>query len=329
MPKLQLSNKVERWPIEGEFRIARGSKSETEVVVVSLSDGTVAGRGECVPYARFGETIDEVLEALEALRPAISGGLSRNDLQWAMPPGAARNAVDCALWDYEAKSTGRRAWHLAEQDAPAPALTAMTISLDEPDQMAERARTLAESFPLLKLKLGGREDIERLHAVRAAVPEARLLVDANEGWTEDLMAEMLSICVECGVEMIEQPLPARADAMLQALDSPVLLCADEAFHSTADLDRITGRYGAVNIKLDKTGGLTEALSVAVEAQARGLKIMVGCMVGTSLSIAPALLLEAFADYCDLDGPLLLSQDRDHGLHFDGCRVLPPTAALWG
>ena len=329
MQNLQLSNKVERWPIEGGFRIAREAKSETVVVVVTIGDGSVTGRGECVPYARFGETVDDVLAALDSLRPALRSGLTRQDLQFSMPPGAARNALDCALWDYEAKSSGRRAWHLAEMDAPAPALTAMTISLDEPDQMAQRALELSVDFPLLKLKLGGREDIERLQAVRAAVPEARLVVDANEGWTEDLMAEMLSICVECGVEMIEQPLPARSDAALQALDSPVLLCADEAFHSMADLDRIAGLYGAVNIKLDKTGGLTEALRVAEEARARDLKIMVGCMVGTSLSVAPALLLEGYADYCDLDGPLLLGRDREHGLRIDGCRILPPTVALWG
>jgi L-Ala-D/L-Glu epimerase len=325
---LDLAVAVERWPISGGFAISRGVKHEAVVVVATISDGVHGGRGECVPYARYGESVDGVVAAIEACAESVADGLSRAGLLERLPPGAARNAIDCALWDLEAKRAGKRAFDLAGLGAPAPVLTALTISLAPPEAMAARARE-ASAYPLLKLKLGGDGDEERFAAVRAAVPDARLIADANEAWRPETLERLFAAAAKAGVELIEQPLPANRDQILQHIARPVRVCADESVHDRASLAPIAARYDAVNIKLDKAGGLTEALAVKASARALGLKIMVGCMVGTSLSMAPALLLAQGADFVDLDGPLLLARDRVPGLTYEGGTVLPPPAALWG
>jgi L-Ala-D/L-Glu epimerase len=317
----------ERWPLRQPFRISRGMKTEAHVVVATLARDGKSGRGECVPYARYGETVESVTESIEARRTDIEAGATRRDLLHLMKPGAARNALDCALWDLESKQSGRRAWALAGLPEPQPATTAFTISLDEPEAMAGAARTT--NAPLLKLKLGGADDISCVAAVRAAAPKAALIVDPNEGWT---LAQLKSFSPELkrlGIKLIEQPLSADADAGLAGYDAPVPLCADEACHTASDLAQIAGKYACINIKLDKTGGLTEALNLAREAQNLGLSIMVGCMVSTSLSMAPAFMLSPLAHFIDLDGPLLLSQDRAPGLRYDGSLMSAPPATLWG
>jgi L-alanine-DL-glutamate epimerase-like enolase superfamily enzyme len=315
------------WPITGGFRISRGAKTAADVVVVELSDGTATGRGECVPYARYGETVDGVAAAINAHGEALCEGLSRGELQTLMPPGAARNAVDCALWDLDAKLSGKRAWQLAGFGM-ARLTTAYTLSLDTADNMALAAANAAHR-PLLKVKLGQNGDAERLRAIRAAAPDTRLIVDANEGWSPADIVAMFAVCAETGVELVEQPLPADDDALLAQIPRPIPVCADESAHGLASLDAITGRYDAVNIKLDKTGGLTEALALAAAAQDRGLTIMVGCMLGTSLAMAPAMVAAQQATVVDLDGPLLLTEDRVPGIEFDGSTMLEPPAALWG
>jgi L-alanine-DL-glutamate epimerase-like enolase superfamily enzyme len=320
--------RTESWPISGHFTISRGAKTQAEVVVVELDDGTHVGRGECVPYARYGESVAAATAALEALREAVANGLTHADLQRRLPAGAARNALDCAFWDLEAKRSGRRVHDLAGLPAPRPLVTAYTISLGPPAAMAEAARKAA-ARPLLKIKLGGDGDGERLAAVRAAAPAADLVVDANEGWTTANLVENLDACARARVRLVEQPLPATADAALAGLARPVPICADESAHDRASLAALPGKYDAVNIKLDKAGGLTEALAMADEAQRLGLKIMTGCMVATSLSMAPALILAQRAQWVDLDGPLLLARDREHALRYDGSLVHPPAAALWG
>ena len=325
MPR-HLSLSISRWPIAGRFTISRGTKTEAEVVVVELQDGALRGRGECVPYARYGETTDSVRAALESLATRIDG-LDRTALQTALPAGAARNALDCALWDMEAKRAGKRAWEIAGLPAPAPVTTAYTISLDTPAAMGDAAARA--DFPLLKLKLGAAADPARLRAVRAAKPKARLIVDANEGWHASDLAANFAACAEAGVEMIEQPLPAGDDGALSALARPVPVCADESVHDRARLARLRGKYDLVNIKLDKAGGLTEALALADQAEREGFGIMVGSMVGTSLSVAPALLLAGRARFVDLDGPLLLARDRPEGLRYSGAEISPPLPALWG
>ena len=325
MPTLTIEAAVESWPIAGEFVIARGAKREAAVVVAQVSDGKVSGRGECVPYARYGETVEGVRGAILAMGGALS---DRASLLRQMPAGAARNALDCALWDYEAKRSGMSAAMLAGVAAPRPLITAYTISLDTPEAMAAKAAAAARTMPLLKLKLGGQGDAERLSRVRAACPAARLIVDANEAWTPELLASLMASAVETGVELIEQPLPAGADAALTA-PRPVPVCADESVHDRASLAALAGRYDAVNIKLDKAGGLTEALALAAEARTRGLRIMVGCMVATSLSMAPAMVLAQGADWVDLDGPLLLARDRAPALRYAGALVHPPEPQLWG
>jgi L-alanine-DL-glutamate epimerase-like enolase superfamily enzyme len=323
-----LSVSVERWPIRGGFTISRGSKQEAVVVVATIHDGAHHGHGECVPYARYRESVEGVVQAIEACGPAIAQGLERADLQAMLAPGAARNALDCALWDLEAKRSGRSAAELAGL-APLHAVeTAFTISLAAPEEMAARARDVA-GHPLLKLKLGGDGDEERLAAVRQAVPNARLIADANEAWHASSLERLLAAAKAAGVELIEQPLPAGDDALLQHIERIVPLCADESVHDRASLATIAKRYDAVNIKLDKTGGLTEALATAAEARRLGLKIMVGCMVATSLAMAPALLLAQDADWVDLDGPLLLEHDRVPGLVYSSGTVTPPPPALWG
>jgi L-Ala-D/L-Glu epimerase len=325
---LSLSLRVERWPIAGTFAISRGTKSEAVVVVAELSDGTHRARGECVPYARYGESVAGVVAALESMAADIARGLDRDALQSAMPPGAARNALDCAFWDFSAKRAGRPVHELIGLPPPKPLTTAFTISLAAPDAMAQAAAKAADCA-LLKVKLGGSDDAARIAAVRAAAPHAELIVDANEGWTPDNLAANLAACTKAGVTLVEQPLPAHRDDVLARLPRSVPICADESAHATASLAALVGKYQAVNVKLDKAGGLTEALAMAREAERLGLSLMVGCMVATSLAMAPAMLLAQRARVVDLDGPLLLARDRPQGLVYEGSRVHPPSPALWG
>jgi L-Ala-D/L-Glu epimerase / N-acetyl-D-glutamate racemase len=321
---LKIEATVETWPIAGTFTISRGAKREAAVVVAQVSDAANVGRGECCPYARYGETVEGVRDAIVALDEVRS----RVELLQRMPAGAARNALDCALWDWEAKRTGTGVATLAGLPAPHPVTTAYTISLGSAEEMAAKAAA-AHSMPLLKLKLGGDGDAERMRRVRAACPGTRLIADANEGWTPDALPALMAVAAETGLELIEQPLPAGSDAALAETERKVPVCADESLHTRADLARLARLYDAINIKLDKAGGLTEALALAAGARAAGLRIMVGCMVATSLAMAPALLLAQDADWVDLDGPLLLARDRQPGLVYDGALVHPPTAALWG
>jgi L-alanine-DL-glutamate epimerase-like enolase superfamily enzyme len=324
----RLAARIERWPIAGAFSISRGSKTEAVVVVAEISHGGIVGRGECVPYARYGETPEATLAAIEAFAGPISDGLDRDALRQAMRPGAARNALDCALLDFEAKASGRRIWELLDRAAPRACTTAYTISLGTPEVMAAAAAK-ASGRPLLKIKLGSDDDVARIAAVRRVASESELIVDANEGWTAQNLERNLAACAEAGVTLIEQPLPAGQDQALAAIRRPIAVCADESVHDLASLEGLRGRYDAINIKLDKAGGLTEAMAMAAAAREIGLEIMVGCMVATSLSMAPALLLAPQARYVDLDGPLLLAADRDDGLRYDGSTVYPPDAALWG
>jgi L-alanine-DL-glutamate epimerase-like enolase superfamily enzyme len=319
---------VERWPIAGSFTISRGAKTEAVVVVAEISDGRHLGRGECVPYPRYGETVEGVIASLRGMEDAIARGLTREGLQTAMLPGAARNALDCALWDLAAKEAGRPAYELAGLDAPRAVTTAFTISLAEPDVMAAAAAQAAHRT-LLKIKLGRGDDAARIAAVRRAAPDAELIVDANEGWTADNIAANLAACADAGVTLVEQPLPADADVALAFVSRPVPVCADESAHGIATLAALVGKYDAVNIKLDKAGGLTESLTMAQEAERLGFDVMVGCMVATSLAMAPAMLLAQGARYVDLDGPLLLERDRPDALRYEGSRVFPPVSALWG
>jgi L-alanine-DL-glutamate epimerase-like enolase superfamily enzyme len=327
-PPLALSVRVERWPIAGSFVISRGAKSEAVVVVAELSRGDHRGRGECVPYARYGETVADVAEAITAMATELARGLDRTGLQSAMPPGAARNSLDCAFWDLEAKCAGRPVHELLGQAPPKPLITAYTISLGTPQEMAQRAAK-ACGLPLLKIKLGAAGDPARIAAVRHAAPRARLIVDANEGWTPDDLEQNLAACAEAGVTLVEQPLPADRDQALTRVARPIAVCADESAHARSSLPGLVGKYDAVNIKLDKAGGLTEALAMAEEAERLGLTLMVGCMVATSLAMAPALLLAQRAAVADLDGPLLLARDRPDGLRYEGSLVHPPARALWG
>ncbi len=320
--------RIERWPIAGTFTISRGAKTEAVTVVAEVSHGGVSGRGECVPYPRYGETPAATLAALQAMQEPLSCGLDRQALQAAMPAGAARNALDCALLDLEAKTSGRRAWDLLGRPAPMACVTAYTISLASPEAMAA-ATAKAAHRPLLKIKLGGEGDGERIAAVRKAAPESELIVDANEAWTSANIEQNLHECAQAGVTLVEQPLPAGQDEALTRIHRPVSVCADESVHDRKSLAGLRERYDAVNIKLDKTGGLTEALAMADAAQALGFEIMVGCMVATSLAMAPAMLLARQARFVDLDGPLLLARDREGGLRYDGSLIYPPEAALWG
>lgn len=323
-----LTVEAERFPIAGTFTISRGSKTEAEVLTCTIRDNGFGGRGECVPYGRYGETMEAVRAAIETMGPSVAAGLSRDELREMLPPGAARNAIDCALWDLEAKTSGRPAWRAVCAATPAPLVTAYTLSLGEPEVMAAQAR-LNASRPLLKVKIGGEGDIARIRAVAQAAPSSRIVLDANEGWTEDNIAENLAAAAELGVALIEQPLPAGRDAVLGSIPHPVPICADESVHTAKGLSSLRDRYDAVNIKLDKAGGLTEALALRDEARRLGFSIMVGCMVGTSLAMAPAVLLAQGADFVDLDGPLLLARDRVPGLSYEGSWVSPPDAALWG
>ena len=323
-----LAARIERWPITGAFTISRGAKTEAVTVVADVGRGGHVGRGECVPYPRYGETPEATLAALQAMQEPLRRGLDRRGLQTTMPAGAARNALDCALIDLEAKAAGRRAWDLLGRPAPQACTTAYTISLGTPEAMAEAAAKAAYR-PLLKIKLGGDGDGMRIAAVRKAAPNSELIVDANEAWTSDNLAQNLAACADAGVTLVEQPLPAGKDDALARIQRPLKVCADESAHDRASLAGLRGRYDAVNIKLDKTGGLTEALAMADAARALGFDIMVGSMVATSLAMAPAMLLVRAARFVDLDGPLLLARDRGGGLRYDGSLVYPPEAALWG
>jgi L-alanine-DL-glutamate epimerase-like enolase superfamily enzyme len=325
----RLSVRQESFPLERSFVIARGAKRVAEVVVVELNEGTKRGRGECVPYARYGETVDSVIQEIEAVAPAIETGMmTRRSLQRALPAGAARNALDLALWDFDAKRTQSSAWQMAGLDVPHRVTTAFTISLDTPDAMAAAAVEEVHR-PLLKLKLGKDDPVACVEAVHAAAPRARLIVDANEAWDIDQLVSYLPAFKAAGVELIEQPLPADEDAVLATIKRQVPICADESCHTVEDLERLLGLYDAVNIKLDKAGGLTAALELSLAAREAGLGIMVGCMVASSLGLAPAVLLAQDADWVDLDAPLLLTRDHQPGLRYDGSTLYPPNVGLWG
>lgn len=304
------------------FTISRGSRSEAKVLTASVEMDGVVGRGECVPYARYGETMDSVADQILGFSGAWG------DLSAALPPGAARNALDCAFWDQKAKATGARVWDILGMAAPRPVITAFTLSLDTPDNMRAAAARHAHR-PLLKIKLGTPDDMARLEAVRAGAPDARIIVDANEGWNAEVYSELAPHLLRLGVAMVEQPMPAGADDMLGEIARPLPVCADESCHDRASLPAFAGKYDMVNIKLDKTGGLTEALALKKEAESAGYGIMVGCMVGSSLAMAPAVLVAQGAAIVDLDGPLLLAEDRAKPLTYDAEGVHPPAAELWG
>lgn len=329
-PPLTLTYRTERWPIAGTFTISRGSKTEAEVVVVEVSNGAHTGRGESVPYARYGESVEKTLQEISSLEKEFSEGITKAKLQALLPAGAARNALDCALWDLEAKITGTPVWKRANLPEPKVLHTTFTLSLKTPEEMAVAAREAAATYTLLKLKLAGDEtDIERVRAVREAAPSVALIADANEGCNAETLKVLLAACDEYEVLLIEQPLPAGKDAALFEHGGNALICADESAHSSADIEKLLKKYDAVNIKLDKTGGLTEALVMRKRAQEAGMKVMVGCMVATSLSMAPALLLASDAEYVDLDGALLLAKDRENGVTYEKDTVAPPRKELWG
>ena len=323
-----ISVEAERFPIAGTFTISRGSKTEAEVITCTISDGDNRGWGECVPYKRYGETMDGVRDAIEAMRRQIEDGISRTALLDVMPAGAARNAIDCALWDLEAKMSGIAVADAIHAGSLSALETAYTLSLGEPEAMAAQARANA-GRPLLKVKIGGDNDMARIRAVTEAAPDSRIILDANEGWTDDNIVANLAFAAEYGITLIEQPLPAGHDAILRHIAHPVPICADESVHEAKDLEALVGLYDAVNIKLDKSGGLTAALTLRDRARELGFEVMVGCMVGTSLAMAPAVLLAQGAEFVDLDGPLLLARDRQPGLVYEGSLVSPPDRMLWG
>jgi L-alanine-DL-glutamate epimerase-like enolase superfamily enzyme len=316
------------WPLARPFTTAHGVTTTVDLVVAEISDVESRGRGEGVPLQRYGESIDSVVATLDAMKGAISSGLNRDTLQTVLPPGAARNALDCAFWDMDAKRAYRSVAELAGLGAVRPVVTAFTLAFDTPEKMAEMA-AVHRTRPLLRLELGGDGDAERVWAVRHSVPTARLIVDANEGWDERQLGEFMPTLSDCRVELIEQPLPADTDDVLARLRSPIPICADESCRTLADLDRLDGKYQAITIKLDKAGGLTEALALAAEAKRRGLRIMIGGMIGTSLGVAPALLVAQLAELVALDGPLLLASDRVPGLRYEGSTIHPAEGKLWG
>ncbi|MBB4197977.1 dipeptide epimerase [Rhodoblastus sphagnicola] len=323
----RLSAAAQSFSLAKPFVISRGAKTQADVVVAELTQGGARGRGECTPYARYGESIGSVLAQIFSARDALEAGADRFALQKLLPPGAARNALDCALWDLDAKLAGVPAWQMAGLSRMSPCVTAYTLSVGTPEEMA-RAAAAASERPVLKVKLAGAGDPARLLAVRAAAPEAEIIADANEAWRPEDLPEFFDACVQTGVALIEQPLPANADAAL-AGPRKIPVCADESVHDRAGLAALRDRYDLVNIKLDKTGGLTEALALADEAEKLGFGLFVGCMVASSLAMAPALLLAARARFVDLDGPLLLAQDRPEGLRCEGSVIYPPDASLWG
>ena len=316
--------KVEIFPLAQVFRISRGARTQAEVVTVTIEKDGVTGRGECVPYARYNETLESVINQVESL----SADINKETLQETLPPGAARNAVDCALWDFECKKRDQRIWKIAGIQVPEQKITAYTLSLDEPEIMFKQAEKNSNR-PLLKIKLGTQNDMPRLEAVRKGAPNSEIIVDANEGWDAELYSQLAPELVKLGVKLVEQPLPADQDNDLIGLPRPLPICADESCHDRKSLEKLIGKYDFVNIKLDKTGGLTEALQLKDKALEAGFKIMVGCMVGSSLAMAPATLIAQNATFVDLDGPLLLEQDRRHGLFYDESWVHPPLKDLWG
>ncbi len=328
MSRIALSARIERFPTAGAWTISRGSVTEVEVVTAEARLGDARGRGECRPYPRYDEFAEGVVADIEAAARELGDDPEAVDLAAIMPAGAARNAVDCALWDLRAKLSGRRVWQLAGLPEPGPLITAYSLSLDTPEKMQAKAAENAHR-PLLKVKLGGEGDLERIRAVRAGAPEARIIVDANEGWSADAYAELAPELVALGVAMVEQPLPAWDDGALAGIERPLPVCADEACHDTASLAGLAGKYDMVNIKLDKTGGLTEAIRLRAEAERMGLDVMVGCMLASSLAMAPAVLVAQGAAIVDLDGPLLLAEDRDNPLKYDDKGVHPPSPELWG
>ena len=324
----RFSARSESFPLAQTFTISRGAKTTADVVVVELSRDGCVGRGECVPYPRYNESVAGTIDALESLRPQVEAGLDPAALQRALPPGAARNALDCALWDLEAKLSDCPAYELAGLAAPRPISTAYTLSLDDPETMGRAAAQHADR-PLLKIKLAGRDDLDRVSAIRDNAPASTLIVDANEGWSADQVEPLSAELARLGVALIEQPLPAAQDALLAEFKHPVPFCADESCHTAAELAELAARYECVNLKLDKTGGFSEGLRLATEARACGLDLMVGCMIATSLAMAPAVLLAQQARFVDLDGPLLLQKDREHGLRYEGSLLHPPHPQLWG
>ncbi len=324
---LTIEAREEVWPLREPFRISRGSRTEAQVVLVTVGDDEHVGRGEGVPIKRYGQSAESVLAQIESIK--AEKNLDRQRLQQLLPAGAARNALDCALWDLEAKTSGKRVWELANVPIVPEVETSFTISLDTPEKMAAAAAVAAE-LPILKLKLQGDDlDLARVKGVRESAPAARLLLDANESWSPEHYRKIVPEIHELGAELIEQPFPANADEVLETLDHPIPVCADESCHTTADLRRLTNRYDMINVKLDKTGGLTEALRLCDRARDSGFKLLIGCMVCTSLGIAPARLLASNADLVDLDGPLLLGRDREHGLAYTNGRLALPSAQLWG
>jgi len=324
----QITARRESWPVRGVFRISRSSHAEITVIVVEIQEGSTLGRGECRPYGRYGETPEGVMGAIEAITPQLAAGLDRDGLADHLPPGAARNAIDCALWDLAAKRNGQPVWELAGLAPPRPLTTAFTLSVDTPANLLRAATTHAWR-PLLKLKLAGEGDLERVAAVRAAAPRAHLIVDANEAWSRGDYERLVPELARLGVELLEQPFAAGSDQWLATLPRPLAVCADESCHDGRDLVRLRGLYDTVNIKLDKAGGLTEALRMRVLAEELGFSVMVGCMLATSLAMAPAFFVAQGARYTDLDGPLLLAMDRQAGMRFEGSRIFPPDRALWG
>jgi len=324
---LEMTVHEQSWPLDNPFRTARGPSTETRVVVVTISDGRHVGRGEGVPIRRYGQ--DVASSAAELNKLSLTGATTHAEIQTLLPANAARNALDCALWDLEAKVAGERAWELANIEIADKVQTAFTISLDTPEKMAAVAGANAKA-PILKLKLGGDKfDLARVEAVRSEAPAARVLIDANESWSASHYQQIVSPLAALGVALIEQPFPADADAILETLDHPVPVCADESCHTTADLPRLVRRYDAINVKLDKTGGLTEALLLTERARQAGFKLLFGCMVCTSLGIAPARILAQAGDFVDLDGPLLLAGDRHHGLSYANGTIGLPSRELWG
>jgi len=325
---LSVQIEAERFEIAGGFKISRETRTHAQVVVVTLSDGDHIGHGECVPYPRYGETLESVQTQIEEVSEVLKEGLTRVQLLDAMPAGAARNAVDCALWDLEAKRSGKRAFELAGAGVLKPVTTAYTISVDTPEVMAQKTLAAAHR-PLLKVKLAGPGDDARIAAVRRAAPDATLIVDANEAWDDSCFKVNMAACDAAGVALIEQPLPSKDDGLLAGFERSVTICADESLHPGKSIDGLAEKYDAVNIKLDKAGGLTAALKLVEDARAQDLKVMVGCMLGTSLAMAPAVVIAQTADYVDLDGPLLLAEDRKPGLRFEDSTLYPPEPELWG
>jgi L-alanine-DL-glutamate epimerase-like enolase superfamily enzyme len=323
----QVTSQIERWPLANPFRISRGVRTVAELVTVEIGEGSLRGRGETMPYARYGETLESVVQQIEAVGPALETGADRTELSTLLPPGAARQAVDCALWDLEAKLTGTSVAERLGRPLR-PVATALTVSLDEPQKMGEAGLALAGAR-LVKVKLGPDEPEACLRAVRQSAPHVRMIVDANEGWNIALLERLQPVLQELCIDFIEQPLPAGEDHALEGFEPLVPICADESCHTRADLDMLARRYSMINIKLGKTGGLTEALALLEAGRERGFGTMVGCMISTSLSIAPAMHVAAMADYADLDGPLWLREDHERGVRLENGQIMPPAPGFWG